>query len=61
LDVLSAAWTQGPQDLVKLRLLTQRCLELYAQGETDAGAFAVRDIDEFLFGIRERASAAKPK
>lgn len=61
LDVLGAAWTQDPQDLVNLRQLTARCLKLYAQGEVDRGAFAVKDIDEFLFSVRERASADRAK
>lgn len=61
LDALAYAWTQAPQDLMTLRQMTSRCLELYATGELDAGHFAVRDIDEFLSGVRDRAVAAKSK
>jgi hypothetical protein len=59
LDVLAAAWTQDSQDLVKLQQLTKRCLALFAQGEVDAGLFMVKDIDDFLFGVRQRASAGR--
>lgn len=61
LDVLSAAWTQDSRDLVKLQQLVKRALEFYAQGEVDAGTFAAKEVDEFLFGVRQRASAARTK
>lgn len=61
LDALASAWDQSPQDLVTLRQMASRCLELYATGELDAGDFAVRDIDEFLSGVRDRAVAGKLK
>ena len=61
MESLRAIWNQDPQDLAKLDALVTRCLQLYAQGELDAGDYAVRDIDEFLSGVRDRAAATKTK
>jgi hypothetical protein len=59
LEVLSAAWILGPQDLTKLQQLTQRCLELLAQGDVNDALFAAKDIQGHLIEVRERARSAK--
>lgn len=61
LESLRAVWNQPPQELARLDELVTRCLHLYADGELDAGDYAVRDIDEFLSGVRDRAAASKAK
>jgi len=61
LESLRAVWNQDPGDLAKLDEMVSRCLHLYADGELDAGDYAVRDIDEFLSGVRRQAAAAKAK
>ena len=55
LDALSAAWILNPQDLTKLQQLTQRCLELLAQGDVNAALFAAKDVEGHLSEVRERA------
>jgi hypothetical protein len=59
LDALSAAWAQDPRDLAKLRELTERSLEHFAQGDADAGASAAKRVDEFLFGIRDQLQSGR--
>jgi hypothetical protein len=61
LENLASVWDQPPQDLETLKQMTARCIDLYALGENDAGHFAVKDIDEFLSGVRDRAVEAKLK
>jgi hypothetical protein len=61
LDDLSAAWLLDPRDLTKLRQLTQRCLELLAQGDVDAALFAAKGVELHLIEVRERARTAKEK
>jgi hypothetical protein len=61
LETLASVWNQAPQDLVTLRQMTSRCLDIYVTGELNAGDFAVRDIDEFLSGVRDSAAAVKLK
>lgn len=56
LDDVWAAWNQAPQDLAQLREMTLRCLKHYELGDNDAGDFGVRDIDEFIARVRERAN-----
>jgi len=56
LDAVRSVWDQEPQDLAKLEEMVTRCLAQYAQGELDAGDYAVRDIDEFLSGVKEKAA-----
>lgn len=55
-DVLRRLWDQPAVDLDKLQNLFEHCLQLYESGRNDAGDFAVRDIDELLSGVRERAA-----
>lgn len=61
LTALTAAWNQDPQDLSTLQKMTVQCLEFYVKGELDAGDFAVRDIDEFLSSVRDKAAEAKSR
>jgi hypothetical protein len=56
LDAVRAAWNQSPQDLARLQEMTLRSLRHYELGEIDAGDCGVRDIDEFISGVRERAT-----
>lgn len=58
---LAVAWTQSPDDLLKLRKLTIECVDQYAKGELDAGDFAAKDIVEFLYDVRERAKKPAAK
>ena len=55
LEDLADAWTQSSDELLKLRKLTEKCVEYYASGEFDSGDLAVKDIVEFLYDIRNRA------
>lgn len=61
LDALSAAWILDPRDLTKLQQLTQRCLELLAQGDVNAALFAAKDVELHLIEVRERERTAKEK
>lgn len=62
MESLRAVWNQDPDDLAKLDEMVSRCLHLYAQGDVDGGGYAIRDIDEFLSGVRRQAAAkAKPR
>lgn len=62
LESLRAVWNQDAGDLAKLDEMVSRCLQFYAQGDVDGGGYAIRDIDEFLSGVRRRAAdRAKPR
>ena len=56
---LSAAWILDPRDLTKLQQLTQRCLELLAQGDVNAALFAAKGVEGHLIEVREHARPAK--
>lgn len=55
-EALRSVWDQPAADFVKLQSLLEHCLQLYEAGHHDAGDFAVRDIDELLSGLRDRAA-----
>ncbi|WP_436291896.1 hypothetical protein [Variovorax sp. LjRoot178] len=57
MEALAAVWTYKPQNLTKLRALTARALELFSKGEFDAGASAVKEVDEFLFDVRRTGAS----
>jgi hypothetical protein len=61
LESLRSVWNQDPGDMAKLDEMVSRCLQLYAQNDVDGGGLAIRDIDEFLSGVRRQAAAAKTK
>jgi hypothetical protein len=58
---LTEGWTESPDDLMKLQKLSEGCVEHYEKGDFDAGDFAVKDIVEFLYNVRERAKKSITK
>lgn len=54
LSSLAGAWMSSPDDLLKLKRLAKDCIDNYAEGELDAGDFAVKDIVEFLYEVRDQ-------
>lgn len=54
-ELLRVQWDQPACDLERLQALSEQCLQLYESGRNDAGDFAVRDIDQFLSELRDRA------
>lgn len=59
LDALSMVWALDPQDLTKLKQLTQGCLELLARGDINAALFAAKEIQDLLTTVREQGRTSK--